>query len=79
MAWQRQDRVDRAFSLLDEAGKGFVVLEDLQRVAHDFLDDDVTAIQSDEDIQEMIREIDQSGDGILFKEDFYRLANRIHL
>lgn len=75
MAWHRQQKVERAFQLLDEAGKGVVVFEDLRRVANEFLDEEVT----DEDLEEMIREIDKSDDGILSKEDFYRLAIQINL
>ena len=75
VAWKRQQKAERAFGLLDEVGKGVVVFEDLRRVANEFLEEEVT----DEDLEEMIREIDQSGDGILTREDFYRLANKVNL
>jgi len=75
LAWKRQQKAERAFSLLDEAGKGVVVFEDLRRMANEFLEEEVT----DEDLEEMIQAIDQSGDGILSKEDFHRLANTVNL
>ena len=75
LAWCRKQRAERAFDLLDEAGKGVVVFEDLRRVANEFFEEQVT----DDDLEEMIREIDQSGDGILTKHDFYKLANHIGL
>lgn len=75
MAWTRQEKADKSFRLLDEAGKGVVVFEDLRRIANEFLEEEVT----DEDLQEMVREIDQSGDGILLRDDFRRLANNILL
>lgn len=75
LAWHRRQKAEHAFRLLDQAGKGVVVFEDLRRVANDLLDEKVT----DEDLEEMIREIDKSDDGILTKEDFYRLANQINL
>eukprot|EP00977_Amphora_coffeiformis_P023128 scaffold12232_cov149-Amphora_coffeaeformis.AAC.2 len=75
LAWKRRQKAERAFGLLDEAGKGVVVFEDLRRVANEFLEEEVT----DEDLVEMIQVIDQSGDGILTKEDFHRLANTVNL
>lgn len=75
LAWHRHQKAQRAFGLLDEAGKGVVVLEDLRRVANEFLEADV----SDQDLEDMMQEIDQSGDGLLTVQDFYRLANQIHL
>lgn len=76
-AWTRQQRAERAFGLLDEAGKGVVVWEDLRRVANELLEEDQPV--TDEDLEEMIQEIDRSGDGILTKEDFHRLANQVNL
>lgn len=75
MAYTRQQKADNSFRLLDEAGKGVVVFEDLRRIANEFLEEEVT----DADLEEMVREIDQSGDGILVRDDFRRLANKIHL
>jgi Ca2+-binding EF-hand superfamily protein len=77
VAWHRQQRADRAFSLLDVAGKGVVIVEDMQRAAREVMlgDEKVT----DEDVEEMMQEVDQSGDGLLTKEDFYRLAIKINL
>lgn len=77
VAWHRQERAERAFALLDVAAKGVVIVEDMRRGAEEVMqgDDKVT----EEDLDEMMQEIDQSGDGLLTKEDFYRLAIKINL
>lgn len=77
LAWQRQEKAKRAFQILDAAGKGVIVWQDLQLVASEFFDAD-DAI-TDDDLQEMMREVDPSGDGILTLDDFYKLAIRINL
>lgn len=64
------EKADRVFQMLDEAGKGVVVLEDLQRVASDALGGEV----EDDDLLEMIQVIDQSGDGLLTRDDLVRVA-----
>lgn len=76
LAWHRQQRAERAFHLLDEAGKGVVVVEDLRRVVADILHEEEL---SDQDLHEMVDEMDQSGDGLLTKDDFYRLAVKVNL
>lgn len=74
-SYQQQQQAEKVFSLLDEAGKGVVVLHDLQRVVNDIMDEDVT----EEDLVEMIHEFDQSGDGLLFREDIIRIARLVGL
>jgi hypothetical protein len=74
-AWNQQSRAERAFDLLDEAGKGMIVLEDLERVAAEFLGDSVTR----DDLEEMIREVDSTGDGLLNRTSICRLAREINL
>lgn len=84
VAFQRQQRADTAFDLLDGAGKGVVVVQDLQRVAAEFLNDhpdDNDNPVNDDDLLEMMQFADTStsGDGLLTKSDFYRLARQINL
>lgn len=74
-SYQQQQRAQQVFSLLDEAGKGVVVLHDLQRVAQEMLEEDV----SEENLEEMIREFDQSGDGLLYPKDILRIARLVGL
>lgn len=75
-SYQQQQRAHKVFSLLDEAGKGVVVLHDLQRVAQDMLEgDDV----NEEDLEEMIWEFGQSGDGLLYPKDILRIARLVGL
>ena len=64
----------RAFELFDTAGKGVVILEDLQRIAAE-LGEEMT----EDDIQEMIDEVDQSGEGLLTPEDFVKIAKKVGL
>jgi len=70
-------RALRAFELLDEAGKGCVVVEDLQRVANEILGEDGQT--TEDDLIEMIQQFDQSGDGVLSKDDFIRIARQVGL
>lgn len=72
-SYQQQQRAKQVFALLDEAGKGVVVLHDLQRVAKDLLD------VPEDDLEEMIREFDQTGDGLLYPEDIVRIARLVEL
>ncbi|GAX11058.1 hypothetical protein FisN_24Lh005 [Fistulifera solaris] len=74
-SYQQQQRARKVFSLLDEAGKGVVVVQDLQRVAQEMLEEEV----NDEDLEEMIREFDQSGDGLLYPDDILRIARLVGL
>ena len=64
----------KAFELFDEHKKGLVVLEDLQRVAAD-LEEAITV----EELEEMIQEVDQAGDGLLTSDDFIRIAKKVRL
>jgi Ca2+-binding EF-hand superfamily protein len=75
-AWVQKQKADLVFDMLDEAGKGVVVVEDLQLVAAEYLSDD---IKDESDLVAMIQEVDQSGDGILTRDDFYRIASQILL
>ena len=74
--YRQQEKAERVFHMLDEAGKGVIVMQDLQRVYSDVLGDDEI---SDDDIVEMVQEVDRSGDGILYKEDMIRIARQVHL
>ena len=73
--FRQKARAEHVFELLDDSGKGCVILQDLQRVASEILDEDV----SDDDLIEMVSEIDRSGDGLLQKDDFIHLAALIDL
>jgi Ca2+-binding EF-hand superfamily protein len=73
--WTQTAKAERAFTLLDEAKRDFVVVEDLQRVASEMPGEDVTP----EQLQEMIEAFDQSGAGILTKDDLIRIARDVGL
>ena len=73
--YRQQVKAERVFHLLDEAGKGVIVLQDLKRVSGEILGEETT----DNELIEMIQEIDQSGDGILSKQDMIRIARQVGL
>ena len=71
---EQKNKAMKAFELFDEHQKGVVVLEDLQRV-RDELGESFTS----EELEEMIQEVDQSGDGLLTSEDFIKIAKIVRL
>ena len=71
---EQKSRALKAFKLFDVHNKGLVVLEDLQRVVAD-LDESLTV----EELEEMVREVDKSGDGFLTKTDFLDIAKKVQL
>uniref|UniRef100_A0A6U9XVC2 EF-hand domain-containing protein n=1 Tax=Pseudo-nitzschia australis TaxID=44445 RepID=A0A6U9XVC2_9STRA len=70
----QMDRSNRAFQLMDEAEKGVVVFEDLQRVCSGLGED----IKEDELI-EMIEFADSSGEGLLRPKHFFQIAHKVNL
>lgn len=68
------EKSNRAFQLMDEAKKGVVVLEDLQRVCVE-LGEDMT----EEELIEMIDFADSSGEGLLNPKHFFRIAQKTNL
>jgi centrin-3 len=70
----QQEKATRAFQLIDEAQKGVVVLEDLQRIAAD-LDQELT----EEELVEMIQFVDKSSDGLLTPRHFFKIARKVNL
>lgn len=74
-SWHQQNKAERVFAWLDNANKGLVVAEDLQRNANDILGDDV----SNEDLEDMLRMADPSGEGMCTKKMLCRLARKINL
>ena len=68
------DKAYKVFELMDQDGKGVVVLEDLERVAAD-LGEDISA----EQLEEMIQFADGSGEGLLTAQDFIRMARKVNL
>lgn len=69
------ERAKKVFQLLDDAGKGVIVVEDLQRVVNEFLDENLDA----DDLFEMIDVVDQSGNGLLSQDDLVQVARLIGL
>ncbi|KAL3917871.1 MAG: hypothetical protein SGILL_004508 [Bacillariaceae sp.] len=67
-------KADRAFQLMDSAGEGIVVIQDLQRVVAD-LGEDLTQ----EELQEMIEFVDPSGDGLLTPRHVFKIARQTRL
>mgnify|MGYP002173329378 CR=1 FL=1 len=72
--WIQMEKAHQAFELIDQGGKGVVVLEDLQRVAQE-LGEDLT----EEELTEMMELVDRSGDGLLRPKDFVRIARKVNL
>lgn len=70
----QREKALKAFGLFDKDGKGLLCLEDLQRVAQE-LGESMT----DEQLQEMLDEVDGSGEGFVDQEDFLRLARTVNL
>lgn len=70
----QMDMSNRAFELMDEAKKGLVVFEDLQRVCLE-LEEDMT----EDELIEMIEFADSSGDGLLNPKRFFRIAQKTNL
>lgn len=68
------DKAYKAFELIDQDGKGVIVVEDLQRVAQE-LGEEMSA----EELQEMIEFADRSGDGLLTAQDISRIARKVNL
>jgi len=70
------EKSKKAFQLMDYASKGFVVLDDLQRVCIE-LEEEMT----EEELIEMIEFADTSTtkDGILSPDDFFRVAHKVNL
>jgi len=70
----QKDKAARAFSLFDTGEKGVVVLEDIQRMA-----EELEISLTEEEMQEMIDEVDSSGDGLLTLDDFVKIAKKVNL
>ncbi|VEU42990.1 unnamed protein product [Pseudo-nitzschia multistriata] len=70
----QMEKSNRAFQLIDNAGKGVVVLEDLQR-ACSVLGEDMT----ENELIEMIDFADSSGEGLLYPKHMFRIANKVNL
>jgi centrin-1 len=68
------DKAHNAFELMDQDGKGVIVLQDLERVAQELGED-----MSTEELEEMIQLADRSGDGLLTAHDFIRIARKVNL
>lgn len=65
---------NRAFQLIDEANKGVVVFEDLQRVCLE-----LGELTTEEELIEMIEFADSSGDGLLNTKHFFRISSKVNL
>jgi Ca2+-binding EF-hand superfamily protein len=70
----QREKALKAFGLFDKDGKGLICLEDLQRAAQE-LGESMT----DEELQEMLDEVDGSGEGFVDQEDFLLLARKVNL
>lgn len=68
------EKSNRAFQLMDEAKKGIVVFEDLERVCVELGEE-----LSKEEMVEMIEFVDSSGDGLLSPKHFFRIARKTNL
>ena len=71
---EQQQVAEKAFGLFDKDNKGLVCFEDLLRVAGDLGED-----FSQAELQEMVRWADRNGEGLVNREDFFRIARKIKL
>lgn len=84
LAWNQQQLAIRVFQFLDSTNKGVVLVEDLQRVAREFIfteNEDGRFVDSEETdlLQEMITIADESGDGLLTQHDIVKIARKVNL
>ena len=71
------EKARKVFALLDHAGKGVVVLEDLQTVLSN--DQVLQNEVGDDNLEEMMQAVDTSGDGLLTCDDMIRIARTVGL
>lgn len=64
-----QEEVERAFNLFDQDRKGYIIFEDLRRVAQELGE---TGLE-DEELHAMINEFDFEGNGSVARETFYSI------
>jgi Ca2+-binding EF-hand superfamily protein len=63
------EEVERAFNLFDQDRKGYIVFEDLRRVAHELGE---TGLE-DEELHAMINEFDFDGNGTVTRDTFFAI------
>jgi Ca2+-binding EF-hand superfamily protein len=63
------EEVERAYALFDVDRKGYIIFDDLRRVAHELGE---TGLE-DEELHAMINEFDFDGNGTVAKETFYSI------
>ena len=68
-AREPEEEVERAFNLFDQDRKGYIIFEDLQRVAHELGE---TGLE-DEELHAMINEFDFEGTGSVARETFFSI------
>jgi centrin-1 len=68
------EKANKAFELFDKDNKGVVVLQDLSRVCRELGEN-----FAEEEVKEMVDLVDRSGDGLLNKNDFWRIARKVNL
>lgn len=73
-SYEQTQQAFRVFEHLDEAGKGVVVVEDLQRVCQE-LDQKLDI----EEMEEMIQYVNGEEEGMLSKEDVVKIAMQVGL
>uniref|UniRef100_A0A7S2S1T6 EF-hand domain-containing protein n=1 Tax=Mucochytrium quahogii TaxID=96639 RepID=A0A7S2S1T6_9STRA len=66
-----REEIMKVFALFDEEGTGKITFRNLKRVAQE-LGEDLT----DDELQEMIDEADRTGEGVIQKDDFYRVMKK---
>jgi len=59
------------FDLLDEEGKGGISFQNLKNVVQEVEDR-----YTDTELQQMIDKVDRDGDGLISREDFYRVMKK---
>jgi len=66
-----REEIDKIFDLFDEDKTGRISFKNLKKIAYE-----VGESLSDDEIQEMISEADKTGDGLITKEDFFRVMKK---
>lgn len=68
---EEMDDMKRVFSLFDVQQKGYIVLEDLKRIAQD-----LGEAMSDEELQDMMDRADPDHDGQVTEDDFSKIMTK---
>eukprot|EP00923_Selenidium_pygospionis_P050209 GHVN01086708.1.p1 GENE.GHVN01086708.1~~GHVN01086708.1.p1 ORF type:complete len:128 (-),score=38.30 GHVN01086708.1:285-668(-) len=64
------EEIEKMFLLFDEDGTGSISIKNLKRIAHE-----IAEPVTDEELEQMIREADRNGDGVIDRDEFFRVIS----